>query len=376
MMNTQKPTNVEIERFNRASVYRYFFSRETATKQELVADLGLCLPTVSKNLAALCEAGLIGKSGSVGNTGGRRAATWSLLPDARIALGMDITMNHLTVVAVNLTGSIVASARRRLKFAEEEGYYREAGQKLERLVSEAGIVPQQILGVGVGLPALVDKDDKSLIFSKILPLRGTIFEEISAHIPYEVRLYNDANAAAFTESWQGPPIRNLFYLMLSNNVGGAMILEGAYYPGDTQKSSEVGHMTLVPNGRPCYCGQKGCADAYLSATNLAALAGGSLQSFFDRLDEGDSAIAGAWDEYLDYLALTVNSVHALLDCDVILGGYVGEHMEAHLPRLRQKAAARNTFGAQADYLKACSYKRESIAAGAALHFIDSFIRSI
>lgn len=367
---------VEIERWNRASIYRYFFGHDAATKQDLVAALGLCLPTVSKNLQALTAAGLIAKSGSVGHTGGRRAMTWSLVPDARVALGLDITLHHLTVVAVNLTGAIVSSSRRRLDFAPQPEYYAEVSQALSALVESVPIAPERILGVGIGLPALVDRDRRSLIFSKILPLQAGVYADLCAHIPYPVSLYNDANAAAFTESWMDPTAGNLFYLMLSNNVGGATILNGAYYPGDTQKGSEVGHITLVPGGRPCYCGQQGCADAYLSATNLSSLSGGSLRAFFDGLAQGEPAFAAAFDEYLHYLALTVNSVHSLLDCDVILGGYVGEYMEPWLEELRCRTAARNTFGDGADYLRLCSYKRESIAAGAALHFIDAFIRSI
>lgn len=376
MTSGKKPTNIEIERWNRASVFQYFFRCGQATKQDLVNELGLCLPTVSKNLKALSEAGLIGVSGSVGNTGGRRAAAWSLIADARIALGLDITLHHLTVVAVNLTGSIIASSRQRLDFQPCVDYYRQAAEILDALVQGAKIKPEQILGVGIGLPALVDKDHRSLIFSKILPLHNSIYIDLSAHIPYPVRLYNDANAAAFTESRMASSARNLFYLMLSNNVGGAMIMGGAYYPGDTQKGSEVGHITLVPDGRQCYCGQKGCADAYLSATNLSAHADGNLHAFFGRLASGEAEIRRIWDGYLDYLAMTVNSVHALLDCDIVIGGYVGEHLEPYLTDLRKKAAARNTFGDGADYVKICSYKRESIAAGAALHFIDAFISEI
>ena len=244
------------------------------------------------------------------------------------------------------------------------------------MIENAHFKEDQILGIGIGLPALVDQDRKSVFFSKIINLSGTTLEDFSRYIPYKISLFNDANAAAFTEIWMNHNLKNVFYLMLSNNIGGAMVINGSVYSGDFQRSGEVGHITLVPGGKRCYCGQYGCVDAYLAATNLSDLTDGNLQLFFELLKNGNDKIVEKWNEYLNYLASTVNTVHALLDCDIILGGYVGEYIEPYIEELREKASRLNTFTTDADYLKICSYKKESIAAGAALNFISAFIESI
>ena len=83
-----------------------------------------------------------------------------------------------------------------------------------------------------------------------------------------------------------------------------------------------------------------------------------------------------WEQYLEYLVSTVNTLRLLLDCDIILGGYVGEYLEPYLETLRRKTVERNMFSANADYLRVCSYKKESIAAGAALNFVTEFLSSI
>ena len=103
---------------------------------------------------------------------------------------------------------------------------------------------------------------------------------------------------------------------------------------------------------------------------------GNLQAFFRDLENGDPAIARAWDTYLDYLATTVNILRMLLDCNVILGGYVGEYLEPYMEELKKRAARLNTFSDDAEYLKICSYKKESIAAGAALYFVDAFTKAL
>lgn len=79
---------------------------------------------------------------------------------------------------------------------------------------------------------------------------------------------------------------------------------------------------------------------------------------------------------MEGLVLTVHSVHALLDCPVILGGYVGEYIEPYLDDIRRRVRATDTFDAPADYVRASSYRKEVVAAGAALSFISAFNRSI
>ena len=375
-MSGRKTMNEEIKQMNRSSIYRYFLEKDALTKQDLVTDLHLCLPTVTKKVDELMADGLIEISGSKGHTGGRRAATYSLKQDARIALGIDITQNHVTIVAVNLMGTIIASSRNRKRFETTDAYYQYVGAALQGLIQQAQISTEQILGVGIGLPVLVDADCRSIIFSKIINPGDSAYEHFAKYIPYNIQLFNDANAAAFTETWTNSAAKNAFYLMLSNNIGGSMIIGGSVYSGDNQRSGEIGHVTLVPGGKPCYCGQAGCVDAYLAATNLSDLTDGNLQEFFERLQAGDEAVLQKWDEYLEHLVSTVNILRVLLDCDVVLGGYVGEYLEPYLEQLREKMVARNMFSQNAEYLKVCSYKKESIAAGAALNCIAAFISKI
>lgn len=375
-MTEKGSVSLEIKQINRSSIYHQFFHNETLTKQDLVSNLHLCLPTVTKNVDLLVTDKLIEKSGSKGHTGGRRATTYSLVKNARIALGIDVTNNHITIVAVDLTGNIISSAIHRIKYESSNSYYQYVGNTLSTLIQNTGIKEEQILGVGIGLPALVDKDRKSVFFSKIMNLSGTTLDDFARYIPYDIQLFNDANAAAFAEIWLNQDNKNAFYLMLSNNIGGSMIINNAVYSGDTQKSGEVGHITLVPHGKHCYCGQYGCVDAYLAATTLSDLTNGNLSLFFDGLHKGNKIFHETWDKYLDYLASTVNIVHMLLDCKIILGGYVGAYLDSYLDNLKDRASRLNTFADGAEYLQTCSYKRESIAAGAALSFISSFINSV
>ena len=375
-MSNLKPLNVELKKMNRARIYRKFLSGGAWTRQELAGEMNLCIPTVAKNIDEFLGGGIIAEVGTKGNTGGRNASAYSLVSDLKLALGIEITRTHVAFAMLDLSGTIIASERYAFKFSDTDEYYRKIGEMTEELINREGVDREKILGVGIGLPVLVEKNGRDIIYKKIIDFRADIHRRISAFLPYPVRLFNDANAAAYTEVCKNQGLENAFYIMLSNNIGGCFLVDHAVYTGKTQKAGEVGHMTLIPSGKKCYCGQDGCVETYLSATILSDRFDGNLQQFFEKLDEGDHQCIKVWNKYLDNLAMTINSVHSLLDCDIVLGGYVGGYLEPYVDDLKGRVEDINTFGDKADFLKVCTYKQQAIASGAALNFMEDYNNGI
>jgi predicted NBD/HSP70 family sugar kinase len=230
--------------------------------------------------------------------------------------------------------------------------------------------------VGIGVPGLVTEDNETVFYGKILNFTGATRSQFARYIPYKTALYNDANAAAFGEFWVDGMRGNAFYISLSKYIGGAVMVNGRIIGGSHFHAGEVGHLTLHPGGRRCYCGQTGCVDPYLGSRVLSDLSNGSLNAFFELLKTGNQTAAAAWDAYLNDLALTVKNVQELFDGPVILGGYVAEYLEPWLPELRKRAAALNPFETDADYLAISKYKTWAIAAGAAVNFAAGFINAV
>lgn len=375
-MTLKKTANMEIKRKNHSDIFQLFRTNNLLTKQNIATTLQLSLPTVIQNINELCEEGLVAEYGTKGNTGGRRAKTYGIVKDARIAVGLDITQNHVAVVAVDLTGSICYQERTHRKFEQTDAYYRYLEHLVEQCIDAVHILPDKVLGVGIGVPGLVTEDNQTVFYGEILHFTGATCSEFSQYISYPTIMLNDANAAGFAETWIRPDIKNAFYLMLSNNIGGSVIINGIPYNGTHYRSGEVGHICIERDGRKCYCGQRGCVDCYLAATELSELTDGRLSNFFALLSNGDPKATARWDNYLNYLAFTVNNVHMLFDCPIILGGYVGEFLPAYMGEIRQRARKYNSFVKNADYLMECMYKTEAIAAGSALHFISQFLESV
>lgn len=356
-------------------IYRTIYYNGPCSRQNIADYLGLSLPTVTNNLSHLKEQNLIYNAGSFQSTGGRKAYSYCCVPDARYSVGIDITKNHLSVVIIDLSNQIIASRRLRIPFEDTDAYFQFAAKQLEEVLTDSEIPRSKILGAGISLPVIVNQDQKSISYATVINVSNNIYDRIQKYIPFPSLLFNDANSGGLAESWNSTSQKSEVYLSLSSSVGGAVINGHSISIGNNCRASEFGHITLIPNGRRCYCGQRGCVNAYCSAKLLTNLTDGNLQRFFDELKE-NVGFQDLFDEYLDHLALTVNNLRMCYDCDVILGGNVGAYMEEYLDILKAKATALNPYEDNADYIRTCRYKTEAAAAGAALYYVKQFISNM
>lgn len=375
-MMESRASNRDVKKANRIRTIRSILTCERISQPELAAKVKNSWPTVLQNVKELIELGLVQEVGAFESTGGRKARAFAPVRDARLAVGLEITQNHVGVVLVDLSGSMVRYERKKRSFEMTEAYFQMLGAAVSEIIGNEDGAADKILGVGIALPGILDKTGDVLIYSHALGLRNVSTTDFSRHIPYPCLFINDANAAGLAEVRDWDTRRNLVYLSLSNSVGGAILTGGALYAGDHLRSGEFGHNTLVPDGKQCYCGKHGCLDAYCSAKVLSEFTDGSLARFFEGLRGGDSSLCTAWEEYLGFLAVEINNLRMTFDCDVIVGGYVGGFMEEFGGPLWELLAGRNTFEPDSSYLKSCRYKLEASAVGAALLQVETFFQGL
>ncbi len=379
-MKTLKTGGREIRLHNRSRILEYVYMRGQTTKQQLVDALGMSLPTVIQNVKELLAEGLFRETGQLRSTGGRKATAIAPIPQLRVAVGVDVTRSDLGLVLVDLTGAIVMHRRIACPFEATPAYFENVGRLILGFVEDAeqflnDVDRSAILGVGFSIPGIIDQSGEEIVYSHALDIRSipcARFSDPLAGLP--CAFVNDASAAGFAEA-RGVEESAFVYLSLNFCVGGAIFINGQLYPGMHQHSGEFGHMRLVPGGRRCYCGQIGCVDAYCAAVRLSDLAGGSLHDYFSLLHRGSPACLTAFDEYLDWLALTVTNLSMAYDCEVVVGGSVGSFLDEYLPELRRRAAPLNTFEQNGEYIRVCRHHLEASALGAALLHVDAFFQS-
>lgn len=363
----------------RQSIYQYIRKNKSVSKQDIVLGLKYSLPTITQKLQYLEGLGLVDTSRKIENTGGRNATAYTYKSEARAAIGIYLTGHHMNCLAVDLSGNVIAMMKERIVFnLEDENYLKKIGETVEYVKNEAKIADENLLGVGVALQGLISEDGEVVTYGRTLGFTGKTRKEIAKYIPYKNRLFHDSTAAGHAEVWIRQEIRNAFYLSLTNSVGGAVIIDNKIFEGNSQKSGEIGHMTVVPrDGELCYCGQRGCFDTLCRSTFLDQYTDGNLERFFQLVKEGDEGAVRLWDEYLDNLALGVHNARILFDSDIIIGGYVGAYIEDYMEELCRRVDARASLGNVAkEFLVPCTYKVEAPAAGAAIGFIDEFFDTI
>src|SRR5579863_10057361 len=131
-------------------------------------------------------------------------------------------------------------------------------------------------GVGIGLPGFILIDKGVIVGSNNMPEfeNYPVRDEIERRLGAKVILENDANAAALGEKWMGAgrEVDDLVLLTLGTGIGGGIISGGRVLHGYLGMAGELGHLTVVPNGLPCGCGNRGCLEKHASATAITAMA--------------------------------------------------------------------------------------------------------
>lgn len=371
-------TTSEIKTQNRQLIYHYIRAHEPVSKQDIVVGLGLSLPTVTQNIQFLEKENLIDTS-KTKKTGGRDAAAYSYKKNGRLAIGIYISGNHLSAVCVDLSGAVICKLRQHIAFdLNDDDYLRKMGDIVIEIKQQTQLRDEDLLGVGIAVPSLVSDDGEQVIHGMTHNFTGKTRTEISKYIPFPTRMFHDSYVTGFAEVWIDPCIQNAFYLSLNNSVGGSIIINNHLYGGDLNRSGEIGHMTIIPEGgKTCYCGKPGCLDTVCNTGVLDAYTNGNLAEFFRLLREQDRQAQVIWSQYLDYLALAIHNIWMIFNCSVILGGYIGSYIDDYIDDLYMRIDERNSFGDKAaSYVRPCKYKNEATAAGAAIQLIDEYIKNI
>ena len=366
MAGTDKKT------ITRSRILNYVINNQVTSKVEVSKNLKLSMPTVLSNVNDLIAKGIIIETGEYESTGGRKAKSIGINPSYRYSVGIVITANHVGIVLVNLKYEIVKFRRVRMKFSPDTSYCQDLSVLTSEFLKDTEY-QDRILGIGISIPGIISQKDHLLIKSHALQLENYSLSFLEQAFDLPVYFENDANAAMMAEDMNR--YKNAIYLSLNNTLGGAFCIGGKLFQGENQKAGEFGHMILVPGGRKCYCGKKGCADAYCAASALTDEIN-SLETFMEQLKSGDEAVEEKWSEYLDMLAVLISNLRMAYDMDIILGGEVGGYLAEHMLPLGEKVMEYNGFDHDIRYLRNCSYKREASAVGAAKHFLQDFIKNI
>ncbi len=272
-----------------------------------------------------------------------------------VYIGIDLGGTNIAVGVVREAGSILAeTSAKTLAERPYQEVIRDMAACVMKAVTKAGMTEADISSIGIGIPG-VAQGDSGVVFNCTnlgwinVPLRA----EMQKYINKPVFIDNDANVAALAESYFGVSAgyKSSVMITLGTGVGGGIVINGRPWAGAHGRGGEIGHMTLVPDGAPCTCGNNGCVERYCSATAIIRMAKQECYSFpntailkkaggdinrvnaklvIDAAKEGDASALRVFNSFIKYLAMTINDITAFFDPDIIvLGGgvsYAGDFL--------------------------------------------------
>ncbi|HEY2012751.1 MAG TPA: ROK family protein [Bryobacteraceae bacterium] len=191
------------------------------------------------------------------------------------AIGVDLGGTNLRAAAIDKSGKMLDKISGSTNFVEgRDAVLNDIVKAIQTTRDKHG--PSGLAGIGVGVPGFIRMKEGFITGSNNLPYLENfpVRDEISRRLGTRVILENDANAAALGEKWMGAgrDVDDLVLLTLGTGIGGGIISGGHVMRGFVGMAGELGHMTVVPNGNPCGCGNQGCLEKHASATAITAMA--------------------------------------------------------------------------------------------------------
>ena len=311
--------------YNQRTVLQAIRVNGEASRTDLAAITGLTAPTIANIARRLLNAGLISEAGRRQGARGQPALQLVINPAGGFSIGINIDRDHITIVSLDLAGTVLTRATLEAAFAMPDvvaGWLREqvALIRASKLIDE-----RRMLGVGVAMP-----DDLGRV---TLPHRPSAYESwndidvqamVEDIVPWSVHVDNDAAAAAIGEAQfgSGMVLSSFFYVLVSAGLGGGLVIDGNYFRGAGARSGEIGFM---PDMTRRAAGQTVQETVSLSALYARLSAGGCEIHGIEALTRDAPAVAAITERWIEDAAQSLIepliAVSCLVDPDgVLIGG--------------------------------------------------------
>lgn len=369
---------LDIKKSNRNHILKFIVSHGVSSRKEIAEGLGISMPTVLHDVSELMEVGIIRECGQIESHKGRKASQICLVEDFKYTLGIDIASNHYIVTLLDLCGKVLSVEQINTDYSNDDQYFIDFKETILKFLCSKGVLEEQILGMGVSVPGFVDKDNNyitNIADNTVRRMNAVPFKVIDKMFPWNCSFINDTKAAAVAELCElSHRSTTIVYLAVNDDTGGAFCINGDIFTGNEESYGGMAHMCIVPNGKKCSCGQRGCFNAYCSMTVLMEAAPEkTVASFFAALQDGDEKCRKVWKEYLDYLALFIKNLRMCFNCNIIVGGYLGKWLIPYLEDLCIRVSRLNAFENVCDYIEICKILRYAPAIGAGRKAVMDYI---
>lgn len=251
---------------NRFTILNTIRNKGLVSRVDISKSSGLSQASVTGITADLMAEGLLIEEKTGDSEGGRRPVLLGLNPAGAYAVGVHLSINHVSVVLVNLQAEVVASHVVTLKSTEPtpEECSEMVIAAIQACLWEARFTRDQISGVGIAMPGLIDSRTGMVRYLPNYQWKDVAFaQQVEKQIKIPTYIENSANTLVIFEQWfgYGRGVDNFILITTEFGIGLGMVINGQLFRGARGIAGEFGHTIVDLEGSLCRCGQRGCLEA-------------------------------------------------------------------------------------------------------------------
>lgn len=355
------------------------------SRASVASQVGLNKGTVSSLVNDLLEEHLIYESGPGESSGGRRPVMLLFNEKAGYSIGIDLGVNYLLGVLTDLNGNIHTEKQITFKNLNYEEIEIKLFETIEYLLKSTPESPHGVIGIGVGVPGIVDKDDNILLAPNLNWRNINLKEVLEERYNLPIIIENEANAGAYGEKnfGAGKDFENVIYVSAGIGIGVGLILNDSLYKGSNGFSGELGHMTIQAGGAKCRCGNEGCWELYASEQALVRQAEKldipsdmqDLEGLVTLAESGNDEIIALFEQTGDYLGIGINNIINIFNPQQVIIGNRLAYSEKWLKDSLNKRISNQALWFQQNDLQIdfSELSTRSTALGVAAFSIENFL---
>lgn len=321
--------NADIRDANVKLVLRLIRARRIASQSQVVGWTGLTAPTVYRIFTSLIDEGLlrdVGPATVPRDRRGRRPSFYEIESAAGYALGVDLSTRDAVVTVIDLAGDAVQRESTLIAGSTDvTDLINRVARACKRALDAIGVDHEQVLGVGVGAPGVVDVGAGVVTACPRYPLLEGVplAARLGALLGIPVHVHNNTSVIALAEYRYGGASgeRSVVAILLRSGVGGAFVQDGRLFMSHDKTALEVGRWIVDMGGGPM---RSEVLEEYLSEDAIVARASAirpdvhDMPTMLRRLDEGDEGIHHVISELAALLSKALSNIALLLKPDVFL----------------------------------------------------------
>ncbi|MCD6482172.1 MAG: ROK family protein, partial [Candidatus Izimaplasma sp.] len=305
-MKTANSKSVKL--INTNLVIEKLLELKETSRIELARITTLNKATISSIIQILIDKKIVVELNKKIKTSGRSANAISLNKNAGRILSLDLQTNLIYGVITNLYGEILFEINKDIDNPEFSSYLARLLETIDELKDNTYNSTYGIIGIGIGVYGILSKS-KKIVYTPFSSWKDIELKKIiTAHTGIKTYVENEANISALGENIFYAQQKNLISLNVGIGVGMGIIIDHKLYTGEDGYAGEIGHTILIPNGKQCVCGNKGCLEKYISDTALieeyyeATKKNINIKELIIEIEAKDKIALKIYKEFINYLS--------------------------------------------------------------------------